>query len=36
MNKTTVMYLVAGVLLGYLASPLLDRVPVVNKLPKLG
>ena len=35
MNKQALIY--AGlILLGYVMSPVLDRVPVVNKLPKIG
>ena len=35
MNSTMKLVLL-GALAGYILSPLLDRVPVVNKLPKLG
>jgi len=35
MNTSTKMILL-GIALGYVLSPMLDRVPVVNKLPKLG
>lgn len=35
MNSTT-KFLLLGIAAGYILSPLLDRVPVVNKLPKLG
>jgi len=34
--SSTTKYIALGLLLGYMLSPLLDRVPVVNKLPKLG
>ncbi len=34
--STTVKYVMIGIALGYILSPMLDRVPVVNKLPKLG
>ena len=34
--NSTVKYVLLGILAGYMLSPMLDRVPVVNKLPKLG
>lgn len=34
--SSTVKYILIGVVAGYILSPMLDRVPVVNKLPKLG
>jgi hypothetical protein len=35
MNSTT-KFILLGIALGYVLSPMLDRVPVINKLPKLG
>ena len=34
-NKTTVSFLLAGILLGYALSDRIAQVPVVNKIPKL-
>lgn len=34
--NSTVKYVILGIIAGYMLSPMLDRVPVVNKLPKLG
>lgn len=35
MSNTT-KFLLLGIVAGYILSPMLDRVPVINKLPKLG
>jgi hypothetical protein len=34
--SSTLKYILIGIVAGYVLSPMLDRVPVVNKLPKLG
>lgn len=34
--SNTVKFVLLGIVAGYVLSPMLDRVPVVNKLPKLG
>jgi len=35
MSQTT-KFIALGLLIGYMLSPTLDRVPFVNKLPKIG
>ena len=34
--SSTIKFLLLGLAVGYMASPVLDRVPVINRLPKIG
>lgn len=35
MNKKTILTLLAGVVLGYIAAPQVAKIPGINKLPQI-